>query len=81
MALVITPSEPRGDYKPKIAKVISIMLKKLTEIPNAAEKFTASVVQGRRILPAKKFDFRYPIRLDAGYYLPPLCQLARQRRS
>ncbi|KAL8757397.1 MAG: hypothetical protein Q9184_004220 [Pyrenodesmia sp. 2 TL-2023] len=53
-----------------MSKAISAAFTKLKNINNLATKFSASAVEGHRIVPSRTKDADFEVRIDAGRYDP-----------
>lgn len=51
-----------------MSKAISAAFTKLKGINNLASKFSASAVEGNRIVPSRTKDADFGVRIDAGHY-------------
>lgn len=53
-----------------MSKAIDAAFTKLKDVKNAASKFSASAVEGNRIMPSRTKDADCQLRIDAGYFDP-----------
>ena len=53
-----------------MSKALDSAKAQLKNIKNAANKFTASAVEGTRLIPSQTKDKQLPVRIDAGHYNP-----------
>lgn len=51
-----------------MSKVLGSFVQKAQALKNAPSKFTASAVEGNRIIPSKTKDAEFQFRIDAGRY-------------
>lgn len=51
-----------------MSKVLGTFVQKAQAIKNAPAKFTATAVEGNRIIPSKSHDAEFQLRIDAGHY-------------
>ncbi len=51
-----------------MSKVLGAFVQKAQALKNAPAKFTASAVEGNRIIPSKTKDAEFQLRIDAGHY-------------
>lgn len=51
-----------------MSKAITAAISKLKNINNLASKFSASAVEGQRIVPSRTKDADFEVRIDAGRY-------------
>jgi hypothetical protein len=51
-----------------MSKVLAAFAQKAGAIKNASTKFTATTVEGHRIIPSKTKDADFQLRIDAGHY-------------
>jgi len=51
-----------------MSKALGTFIQKAQGIKNAPAKFTASAVEGNRILPTRNKDAEFQFRIDAGHY-------------
>jgi hypothetical protein len=51
-----------------MSKVLGAFVQKAQALKNAPAKFTASAVEGNRIIPSKTKDANFQLRIDAGHY-------------
>jgi len=51
-----------------MSKVLGAFVQKAQALKNAPAKFTASAVEGNRIIPSKTKDADFQLRIDAGHY-------------
>ena len=58
-----------------MSKALDTAFTKMKNITNAASKFSASAVQGDRIIPSKTKDADVQVRIDAGHFDPSTKQL------
>jgi hypothetical protein len=51
-----------------MSRVLGAFAQKAGAIKNAPAKFTATAVEGNRIIPSKTKDAEFQLRIDAGHY-------------
>jgi hypothetical protein len=51
-----------------MSKVLGAFVQKAQAIKNAPAKFTATAIEGNRIIPSKTKDAEFQLRIDAGHY-------------
>ncbi|KAL2382999.1 hypothetical protein RJ035_005883, partial [Blastomyces gilchristii] len=59
---------PKGQDLVTMSKALETARTQLKSIQNGASKFTASLIEGTRIVPSRNKDKNVPVRVDAGKY-------------